>query len=124
MGDVGGEREERENWIAFLAKKITCVIFLAAVDEYDTYLLTDDNQKLNRLQESVELFKRIQSQIWLNHTTFILFLNKKDVFARRSTQSTSLNTLKSTKVFRGSQVQPWSSSGGSSRALSKPRRRT
>jgi len=101
--DVGGEREERENWIAFLAKKITCVIFLAAVDEYDTYLLTDDNQKLNRLQESVELFKRIQSQIWLNHTTFILFLNKKDVFAEKIN---TVNLSEHFEEYQGFQREP------------------
>jgi len=42
--DVGGEREEREHWIDFLAQRVTCVIFLAAVDEYDTYMETEDKE--------------------------------------------------------------------------------
>jgi len=81
--DVGGEREEREHWIDFLAQRVTCVIFLAAVDEYDTYMETEDNESKNRLKESIELFRNIQQLQWLNHTTFILFLNKKDVFEEK-----------------------------------------
>ena len=62
---------------------MTCVIFLAAIDEYDTYLITEDNERANRLQESIEIFRQIQLQNWLQHTTFILFLNKKDVFEEK-----------------------------------------
>merc|ERR1711915_843410 len=39
--DVGGEREERVRWIDFLAQKITCVIFLGAIDEYDTNFIAE-----------------------------------------------------------------------------------
>ena len=35
---------------------------------------------MNRLKESIEIFSQIQLQIWLNNKTFILFLNKKDIF--------------------------------------------
>ena len=59
-----------------LQGRITCVIFLAAVDEYDTYFLTAGGETRNRLTESVELFSQIQHHQWLAHTTFILFLNK------------------------------------------------
>ena len=106
--DVGGQREQRTIWIEFLAvclqsfsqlyrvkivqtsfvimqpqQRVTCVIFLAAIDEYDTYLITEDNERANRLQESIEIFRQIQLQNWLQHTTFILFLNKKDVFEEK-----------------------------------------
>ena len=64
-------------------QRVTCVIFLAAIDEYDTYLITEDNERANRLQESIEIFRQIQLQNWLQHTTFILFLNKKDVFEEK-----------------------------------------
>jgi len=88
--DVGGEREEREHWIDFLAQRVTCVIFLAAVDEYDTYMETEDNESKNRLKESIELFRNIQQLQWLNHTTFILFLNKKDIFEEKITNGIHL----------------------------------
>jgi len=81
--DVGGEREERVRWIDFLAQKITCVIFLGAIDEYDTKFIAEDGEEKNRLKESIELFKKIQTFQWLAHTTFILFLNKVDVFKEK-----------------------------------------
>ena len=40
-------------------------------------------QEKNRLKESIELFKKIQTFQWLAHTTFILFLNKVDVFKEK-----------------------------------------
>jgi len=98
--DVGGEREERTQWIDFLAQKITCVIFLAAIDEYDTYLLTEDNQRLNRLKESIEIFSQIQLQIWLNNKTFILFLNKKDIFEEKIKKSHLIDHFDDFKGFK------------------------
>jgi len=98
--DVGGEREERTQWIDFLAQKITCVIFLAAIDEYDTYLITEDNQRLNRLKESIEIFSQIQLQIWLNNKTFILFLNKKDIFEDKIKKSHLIDHFEDFKGFK------------------------
>jgi len=80
--DMGGEREERVRWIDFLASKITCVIFLTAIDEFDTEFIVEDQRK-NRLKESLELFRQIQTFQWLSHTTFILFLNKVDIFKEK-----------------------------------------
>jgi len=40
--DVGGDREQRQNWIDVIGNQITCVIFLAAIDEFDTYILPDN----------------------------------------------------------------------------------
>jgi len=83
--DVGGDREERDRWINFLQTKITCVIFIGAIDEYDTMFHenNDDGAEKNRLSESIELFAAIQNYSWLDHTTFILFMNKVDVFQEK-----------------------------------------
>lgn len=99
--DVGGERAEREHWIDFLAQRVTCVIFLAAIDEYDTYLATEDGQTLNRLKESIELFRQIQLQNWLNHTTFILFLNKEDIFEEKIRTSHLVDHFEDFQGFQG-----------------------
>jgi len=83
--DVGGERTERSKWIEQidrLRKGIICVIFLAAVDEFDTKFVWDDHEK-NKLKESVELFHQLRSFGWLRLTSFILFLNKVDVFREK-----------------------------------------
>eukprot|EP00092_Neocalanus_flemingeri_P058937 GFUD01070337.1.p1 GENE.GFUD01070337.1~~GFUD01070337.1.p1 ORF type:complete len:369 (+),score=100.18 GFUD01070337.1:290-1396(+) len=98
--DVGGEREERVRWIDFLAAKITCVIFLGAIDEYDTKFIAEDGEEKNRLKESIELFKKIQNFQWLAHTTFILFLNKVDVFKEKLQTSDMVNHFNDYKGFR------------------------
>jgi len=103
---VGGDREQRSNWIFAVGKEITCVIFLAAIDEFDTYVLTEDSkvrrgqqgekfmsgslqEQKNKLVESIEVFKEIQNIEYLSHATFILFLNKVDVF-REKIQTSNL----------------------------------
>jgi len=98
--DVGGEREERVRWIDFLAQKITCVIFLGAIDEYDTKFIAAGGEEKNRLKESIELFKQIQNFQWLAHTTFILFLNKVDVFKEKLQTSDMVDHFNDYKGFR------------------------
>ena len=66
-----------------MQNQVTCVVFLAAIDEFDTYILTENNQKKNKLVESIEVFKEIQNSQSLSHVTFILFLNKVDVFKEK-----------------------------------------
>lgn len=102
--DVGGERAERENWIDFLAQRVTCVIFLAAIDEYDTYLVTENGQTVNRLSESIDLFRQIQLQNYLKHTTFILFLNKKDIFEEKIKTSHIVDHFEDFHGFKGEAV--------------------
>lgn len=62
--------------------KTICVIFLVAVDEFDTMFLEGGVEK-NRLQKSAELFNLVRSFNWLRETSFILFLNKTDVFKEK-----------------------------------------
>lgn len=82
--DVGGDVQERRYWIDFLQDKVTCVIFLVALDEYDSYFYAEDEEgrqiRKNRLQESINVFRDIQQNRWMPHTTYILFLNKTDIF--------------------------------------------
>ena len=84
--------------------QITCVIFLAAIDEFDTYILPDNKvggllcwwsslsenhplfvfqRQKNKLVESLEVFAEIQNNPCLKQKTFILFLNKVDVFREK-----------------------------------------
>jgi len=82
--DVGGDRGQRSNWIDVMGRKVTCVIFLAAIDEFDTYIVTGNSQeRKNKLVESIEVFRAIQNNHCLSHATFILFLNKFDVFKEK-----------------------------------------
>ena len=53
---------------------VTAVIFVTAISEYDQLLYED--QKVNRLQESLMLFDNISNSQFFKQTAMILFLNK------------------------------------------------
>jgi len=78
--DVGGQRSERRKWIHCF-QDVTAIIFCAALSEYDQKLLEDSN--VNRMSESLKLFKDISSLSWFQDTPIILFLNKLDLFEEK-----------------------------------------
>jgi len=80
MADVGGQRSERRKWIHCF-DSVTAVIFCVALSEYDQTLREDDTQ--NRMHESLMLFDEICNSHWFRNTTFILFLNKTDLFKEK-----------------------------------------
>lgn len=75
--DVGGQRSERRKWLHCF-DDVTSVIYLAALDEYDMKL-EEDNQT-NRLEESLRLFGEVTASHFFQPTSWILFLNKSDLF--------------------------------------------
>jgi len=85
--DVGGQRGERKKWVSFF-DEVTAVIFVAAISEYDQ-MLTED-MTVNRMHETLELFKRICDLKVFENTSIILFLNKDDIF-REKIQTVPLN---------------------------------
>jgi len=60
---------------------VTAVIFCVALSEYDLKLQEDD--RTNRMHESLKLFKEICNSKWFSDTSMILFLNKRDLFAEK-----------------------------------------
>ena len=82
--DVGGQRSERRKWIHCF-ECVTSIIFLAAISEYDQVLQEDDTQ--NRLEESLALFETILSAKWFEKSSFILFMNKKDLLEEKISKS-------------------------------------
>ena len=88
MLDVGGQRSERRKWIHCF-DCVTAVLFCASLSEYDQTLREDDSQ--NRMKESLLLFDEICNSPWFRDTTFILFLNKMDLF-REKIQKIPLST--------------------------------
>jgi len=78
--DVGGQRSERRKWLHCF-DDVTCVIYLAALDEYDMKL-EEDNQT-NRLEESLRLFSEVTASTLFKPTSWILFLNKSDLFQEK-----------------------------------------
>jgi guanine nucleotide-binding protein G(o) subunit alpha len=78
--DVGGQRTQRRKWIHCF-EDVTAIIFFVALSEYDQVLYEDE--KTNRMHESLRLFDSICNNSWFEYTTFILFLNKKDLFEEK-----------------------------------------
>ncbi|EPQ55446.1 guanine nucleotide-binding protein alpha-3 subunit [Gloeophyllum trabeum ATCC 11539] len=77
MFDVGGQRSERRKWIHCF-ESVTSIIFCTALSEYDQVLLEENKQ--NRMEESLVLFESVINSRWFLRTSIILFLNKIDVF--------------------------------------------
>eukprot|EP01099_Mayorella_cantabrigiensis_P004874 TRINITY_DN3751_c0_g4_i1.p1 TRINITY_DN3751_c0_g4~~TRINITY_DN3751_c0_g4_i1.p1 ORF type:complete len:380 (-),score=119.84 TRINITY_DN3751_c0_g4_i1:255-1334(-) len=78
--DVGGQRSERKKWIHCF-EEVTMVIFCVAMSEYDMKLYEDD--KTNRMTESLKLFDEICNSKWFSATPIVLFLNKSDLFRQK-----------------------------------------
>lgn len=78
--DVGGQRNERKKWMHCF-DRVTAVIFVAAISEYDQILYEDE--KTNRLQEALDVFGEIANLKFFTNTSIILFLNKTDLFAEK-----------------------------------------
>lgn len=74
--DVGGQRTERTKWVHCF-DDVTCVLFVVAASEFDLNLREDD--KVNRLEESLEVFDQCVNSKWLNDKPVTLFLNKMDI---------------------------------------------
>lgn len=78
--DVGGQRSERKKWINCF-ESVTAILFVAAVSEYDQTVFEDN--RTNRIQESLALFEEVTGYPVFKHTPIILFLNKKDLFEEK-----------------------------------------
>jgi len=89
MVDVGGQRSERKKWIHCF-QDVTAIIYCAALNEFDMKLFEDE--KVNRMEESMELFEEICNSKWFTKTAMILFLNKVDLF-RNKIKNVSISVL-------------------------------
>jgi len=90
MVDVGGQRSERRKWLHCFGD-VTAVIFLVAMNEYDMVL--EEDNKTNRMEESLKLFQKLTGSQWFDNVSFILFLNKSDLFADRIKSSPLKDTF-------------------------------
>jgi len=78
--DVGGQRSERKKWIHCF-EGVTAVIYVTSLSEYDQTLFEDN--KTNRMEESLKLFTEICNSIWFKNSYMILFFNKMDIFKEK-----------------------------------------
>uniref|UniRef100_A0A3Q4B8K7 Uncharacterized protein n=1 Tax=Mola mola TaxID=94237 RepID=A0A3Q4B8K7_MOLML len=78
--DVGGQRSERRKWLSCF-DCIHAVLFVVALSSYDMTLV--EVPSVNRLQESLELFRSICSNTVFMRTSLILLMNKTDLFQEK-----------------------------------------
>lgn len=80
MFDVGGQKSERKKWIHCF-DNVDCVLFVVAMSEYDQVLFED--HCVNRMHDSLTLFKEIVNNTYFREMPFIVFFNKKDLFEEK-----------------------------------------
>mmetsp|Transcript_5913 Transcript_5913/g.9820 ORF Transcript_5913/g.9820 Transcript_5913/m.9820 type:complete len:344 (+) Transcript_5913:161-1192(+) len=95
--DVGGQESERRKWAAAF-KSATSVLFIAAISSYDQYYF----DKKNKLVDALELFEQLVNLPELSHTSFVLFLNKIDVFKEKIGR-TPINVCPALKGYQGNE---------------------
>ncbi|KAJ3445595.1 guanine nucleotide-binding protein g(o) subunit alpha [Anaeramoeba flamelloides] len=78
--DVGGQKSERRKWIHQF-DDVSMIIYVVAMSEYDQNLFEDEN--INRMYESLELFDSIASNRIFTRTSIILVFNKMDIFEEK-----------------------------------------
>jgi len=86
--DVGGQRNERRKWVSCF-QNVNAVVYLVGLSGYNQCLYEDST--VNRMQESLKLFKQVVSNPIFKHTPIFVFLNKKDLFEQMIKKS-SLKT--------------------------------
>ncbi|KAK2715194.1 guanine nucleotide-binding protein G(q) subunit alpha-like [Artemia franciscana] len=86
--DVCGRKSER--WkLLHCFENVTSVIFLASLSDYDQVLFKSDG--VNRMKESLDLFKAIINCRWFKNSSVILFLNKTDLLQEKIKLSDFVN---------------------------------
>ncbi|EIM83217.1 G-alpha-domain-containing protein [Stereum hirsutum FP-91666 SS1] len=78
--DVGGARNQRQAWAPYF-QDVNAIIFLAPISAFDQVLAEDT--RINRLEDSLLLWRSVISNKLLSHVNIILFLNKCDLLQKK-----------------------------------------
>ncbi|KAF8589116.1 G-alpha-domain-containing protein [Ramaria rubella] len=78
--DVGGSRTQRPAWAPYF-QDVDAIIFLAPISCFDQVLAEDAT--VNRLEDTVLLWKSLCSNPLLKKCNLILFMNKTDLMAKK-----------------------------------------
>ncbi|KAJ7605110.1 guanine nucleotide binding protein, alpha subunit [Mycena polygramma] len=86
--DVGGSRSMRHAWLPYF-DAINAIIFLAPISCFDERLAEDAS--VNRLEDTLLLWRAIVSSSLLKRTTLVVFLNKCDLLKRKLQSGIQVN---------------------------------
>ncbi|SJL18188.1 uncharacterized protein ARMOST_21766 [Armillaria ostoyae] len=86
IADVGGSRSSRSSWIPYF-DDVDAILFLAPL----TFNLSlEEDPRVNRLEDSLQLWRMICENKLLANCALILFLNKKDILVKTFTSGVSV----------------------------------
>lgn len=77
---MGGSRTQRAAWAPYF-QDVDAIIFLAPISGFDQVLVEDSS--VNRLEDTVQLWKQVCSHPLLSRCNVILFMNKTDLMAKK-----------------------------------------
>ncbi|QRV80600.1 G-protein alpha subunit [Ceratobasidium sp. AG-Ba] len=86
--DVGGARGQRHVWAPFFSD-VNAIIFLAPISAFDQTLAED--KRVNRVEDSIQLFKSVCGNKLLANVNIVLFLNKCDLLKKKLAAGIKLN---------------------------------
>jgi guanine nucleotide-binding protein subunit alpha len=86
--DVGGARNQRQAWAPYF-QDVNAIIFLAPISAFDQVLVED--ARVNRLEDSLLLWKSVVQNKLLQNVNIILFLNKCDLLQAKLDAGIRLN---------------------------------
>jgi len=94
--DVGGQRAERRKWVHCF-DCVTTVLFCASLSGY--YQTLREDNETNRMIDTFSLFEETINNPVFKDTSFILFLNKIDLFGEKI-REIGLNTCEAFGDFK------------------------
>lgn len=78
--DVGGQKSERKKWTRCF-EGVDAVIFVVSLSSYNEMMFEDRSK--NAMVDSMELFHNTVGDSHFDTSSFITFLNKKDLFEEK-----------------------------------------
>ncbi|KAF9259456.1 P-loop containing nucleoside triphosphate hydrolase protein [Marasmius fiardii PR-910] len=85
--DVGGARSSRSSWIPFF-DDAQAILFLAPLSFNQ---MLDEDKRVNRLEDTMMLWRGICSSALLAHCILVIFFNKKDILQNTLESGVSVN---------------------------------
>ncbi|KAK2464764.1 hypothetical protein APHAL10511_003182 [Amanita phalloides] len=86
--DVGGSQGQRQAWIPYF-EDVNAIIFLAPISAFDKVL--EEDPRINRFDDSLQLWRSVVSNKLLTNVNFVLFLNKCDLLQAKLSAGVKVN---------------------------------
>jgi len=79
--DIGGQRPERQKWLDVIKEGIDCMIYFAALDEFN--MESSEEKNKTKMEISLEVFSEVMKSEETQNVCSLIFLNKLDLFKKK-----------------------------------------